>query len=64
MAIDYSPASVALSQTGPQAPRRQFFCYEVGRREFVCGGGASVLGLILATSKSPFGVTNDNFQGP
>lgn len=49
MAIDYASASIALSQTGSQAPRRQFFCDEVGRREFVCGGGASVLGLILAT---------------
>jgi 7,8-dihydropterin-6-yl-methyl-4-(beta-D-ribofuranosyl)aminobenzene 5'-phosphate synthase len=49
MAIDYASTSIALSQTGSQAPRRQFFCDEVGRREFVCGGGASVLGLILAT---------------
>jgi 7,8-dihydropterin-6-yl-methyl-4-(beta-D-ribofuranosyl)aminobenzene 5'-phosphate synthase len=49
MAIDYTSASIALSQTGPQAPRRQFFCDEVGRRAFVCGGGASVLSLILAT---------------
>jgi 7,8-dihydropterin-6-yl-methyl-4-(beta-D-ribofuranosyl)aminobenzene 5'-phosphate synthase len=49
MAIDYASASIALSQTGSQAPRRQLFCDEVGRREFVCGGGASVLGLILAT---------------
>src|SRR6266516_5679028 len=30
-------------------PRRQFFCDEVGRREFVCGGGAGVLSVILAT---------------
>jgi 7,8-dihydropterin-6-yl-methyl-4-(beta-D-ribofuranosyl)aminobenzene 5'-phosphate synthase len=49
MAIDYASASIALSQTGSQAPRRQFFCDEVGRRGFVCGSGASVLGLILAT---------------
>ncbi|WP_035978186.1 MBL fold metallo-hydrolase [Bradyrhizobium sp. th.b2] len=49
MAIDYASASIALSQTGPQAPRRQFFCDEVGRREFLCGGGASLLSMILAT---------------
>ena len=50
MAIDYTSASIALSQTGAaQAPRRQFFCDEVGRREFVCGGGASLFSLILAT---------------
>ncbi|MDH2350525.1 MBL fold metallo-hydrolase [Bradyrhizobium sp. SSUT112] len=49
MAIDYASASIALSQTGPQAPRRQFFCDEVGRREFLCGGGAGLLSLILAT---------------
>ena len=49
MAIDYTSASIALSQTGPQAPRRQFFCDEVGRRAFVCGGAASALSLILAT---------------
>ena len=48
MAIDYTSASIALSQAGPQVPRRQFFCDEVGRREFVCGGGASVLSVILA----------------
>ena len=48
MAIDYSSASIALSQAGPQVPRRQFFCDEVGRREFICGGGASVLSAILA----------------
>src|SRR6266481_4009881 len=49
MAIGYTSASIALSQAGPQVPRRQFFCDEVGRREFVCGGGASVLSVILAT---------------
>src|SRR5437588_9383421 len=49
MAINYTSASIALSQTGPQVPRRQFFCDEVGRREFVCGGGAGVLSVILAT---------------
>lgn len=48
MAIDYASASIALSQTGPLAPRRQFFCDEIGRREFVCGGGATVLSVILA----------------
>src|SRR5437879_12236135 len=49
MAIDYISASTALSQAGPQVPRRRFSCEEVGRREFVCGGGASVLSVILAT---------------
>lgn len=49
MAIDYAAASIALSQTGHQAPRRQFFCDEVGRREVLCGGGAGLLSLILAT---------------
>src|SRR5437899_3705811 len=49
MAIDYTSASIALSQAGPQVPRRRFSCEEVGRREFVCGGGASVLSVILAT---------------
>ncbi len=49
MAIDYTSASIAPSQAGPQVPRRQFFCDEVGRREFVCGGGAGVLSVILAT---------------
>src|SRR5438309_10093234 len=49
MAIDYTAASIARSQTGPPVPRRQFFCDEVGRREFVCGGGAGVLSVILAT---------------
>jgi 7,8-dihydropterin-6-yl-methyl-4-(beta-D-ribofuranosyl)aminobenzene 5'-phosphate synthase len=48
MAIDYTSASIALLEAGPQAPRRQFFCDEIGRREFVCGGGASVLSVILA----------------
>src|SRR3979490_938518 len=49
MAIDYTSASAAPSQAGPQVPRRKFFCDEVGRREFVCGGGASVLSVIIAT---------------
>src|SRR3979409_1635760 len=49
MAIDYTSASAAPSQAGPQVPRRRFVCYEVGRLEFVCGGGASVLSVILAT---------------
>ncbi|WP_338693849.1 MBL fold metallo-hydrolase [Bradyrhizobium sp. 26S5] len=49
MGSDYFSDSIALSQTGPQAPRRQFFCDEVGRREFLCGGGASLLSMILAT---------------
>ena len=49
MAIDYTSAPIARSQARSQAPRRQFFCDEVGRREFVCGGGASVISLILAT---------------
>src|SRR5438876_10128587 len=49
MAIDYTSTSIAPSQAGPQVPRRQFFCDEVGRREFVCGGGAGVLSVILAT---------------
>ena len=48
MAIDYSSASISLSQAGLQVPRRQFFCDEVGRREFICGGSASVLSVILA----------------
>jgi 7,8-dihydropterin-6-yl-methyl-4-(beta-D-ribofuranosyl)aminobenzene 5'-phosphate synthase len=38
-----------MSPDGSQLTRRQFFCDEVGRREFVCGGGASVISLILAT---------------
>src|SRR3979411_162795 len=49
MAIDYTSASAAPSQAGPQVPRRRFFCDEVGRREFVCGGGAVFLSVILAT---------------
>ena len=48
MAIDYISASIALAQAGPQVPRRRFFCDEVGRREFVCGGGAGVLSVIIA----------------
>jgi 7,8-dihydropterin-6-yl-methyl-4-(beta-D-ribofuranosyl)aminobenzene 5'-phosphate synthase len=49
MAIDDISDSITRSQAGSQVPRRQFFCDEVGRREFVCGGGASVISLILAT---------------
>ena len=49
MAIDDIPDSITMSQAGSQVPQRQFFCDEVGRREFVCGGGASVISLILAT---------------
>src|SRR3979411_508252 len=49
MAIDYTSGSAAPSQSGSQVPRLRFFCDEVGRREFVCGGGASVLSAILAT---------------
>src|SRR5262249_42501286 len=49
VASNRTSGSIALSQAGPQVPRRQFFCDEVGRREFVCGGGAGVLSVILAT---------------
>jgi 7,8-dihydropterin-6-yl-methyl-4-(beta-D-ribofuranosyl)aminobenzene 5'-phosphate synthase len=49
MAIDDISDSITMSQAGSQVLRRQFFCDEVGRREFVCGGGASVISLILAT---------------
>src|SRR5260370_2432398 len=49
MAIGSTSASIALSQARPQVPWRQFFCDEVGRREFICSGGASVLSMILAT---------------
>jgi 7,8-dihydropterin-6-yl-methyl-4-(beta-D-ribofuranosyl)aminobenzene 5'-phosphate synthase len=49
MGIDYISDSIALTPARPQVPRRQFFCDEVGRREFICGGGASVLSVILAT---------------
>jgi 7,8-dihydropterin-6-yl-methyl-4-(beta-D-ribofuranosyl)aminobenzene 5'-phosphate synthase len=49
MAIDDISNSITMSQAGSQAPQRQFFCDEVGRREFICGGGASVLSVILAT---------------
>src|ERR1700742_122603 len=48
MAIDHTSASIARSQASPQVARRQFFCDEVGRREFICGGGAGVLSWILA----------------
>src|SRR5438128_9173030 len=46
MARKHTSASIAPSQVS--SPQRQFFCDEVGRREFVCGGGASVLSAILA----------------
>lgn len=49
MDIDYISDSIALTPARPQVPRRQFFCDEVGRREFICGGGASALSVILAT---------------
>ncbi len=49
MGSDYISDSIALTPARPQVPRRQFFCDEVGRREFICGGGASVLSVILAT---------------
>jgi 7,8-dihydropterin-6-yl-methyl-4-(beta-D-ribofuranosyl)aminobenzene 5'-phosphate synthase len=58
MAIDYTSASIARSQARPQLPRRQFFCDEVGRREFVCGGGAGVLSMILATRDAVAGLQN------
>jgi 7,8-dihydropterin-6-yl-methyl-4-(beta-D-ribofuranosyl)aminobenzene 5'-phosphate synthase len=49
MGSDYISDSIALTPARPQETRRQFFCDEVGRREFICGGGASVLSVILAT---------------
>ena len=49
MGSDYISDSIALTPARPQVPWRQFFCDEVGRREFICGGGASVLSVILAT---------------
>jgi 7,8-dihydropterin-6-yl-methyl-4-(beta-D-ribofuranosyl)aminobenzene 5'-phosphate synthase len=49
MGINYTSDSIALTPARPQLPRRKFFCDEVGRREFVCGGGAGVLSVILAT---------------
>ena len=49
MAIDDISDSITMAQAGSQVPQRQFFCDEVGRREFICGGGASVLSVILAT---------------
>jgi 7,8-dihydropterin-6-yl-methyl-4-(beta-D-ribofuranosyl)aminobenzene 5'-phosphate synthase len=49
MGIDYISDSIALTRARSQVPRRQFFCDEVGRREFICGGGAGVLSVILAT---------------
>src|ERR1700737_3913189 len=50
MAIDYTSVSIPRSQACPhQVARRQFFCDEVGRREFICGGGVGVLSVILAT---------------
>src|SRR3989442_9273359 len=49
MGSDYFSDSIAPTPARPQVPRRQFFCDEVGRREFICGGGAGVLSVILAT---------------
>jgi 7,8-dihydropterin-6-yl-methyl-4-(beta-D-ribofuranosyl)aminobenzene 5'-phosphate synthase len=49
VASDHTPASIAISRAGAQVPQRQFFCDEVGRREFVCGGGAGVLSVIFGT---------------
>jgi 7,8-dihydropterin-6-yl-methyl-4-(beta-D-ribofuranosyl)aminobenzene 5'-phosphate synthase len=48
MALDFTSASIARLQARPQVPQPQFFCDEVGRREFICGGGAGVLSVILA----------------
>jgi 7,8-dihydropterin-6-yl-methyl-4-(beta-D-ribofuranosyl)aminobenzene 5'-phosphate synthase len=48
MAVDFTPSSIALLQAGRRVPRRPLFCDEIGRREFVCGGGASILSGILA----------------
>src|ERR1700737_1937704 len=47
MGSDYISDSIAVTPARPQVPRRQCFCDEVGRGEFICGGGASVLRLIL-----------------
>ncbi|SHG40550.1 MBL fold metallo-hydrolase [Bradyrhizobium erythrophlei] len=49
MGSDHISDSIALTPARPQVPWRQFFCDEVGRREFICSGGASVLSMILAT---------------
>jgi 7,8-dihydropterin-6-yl-methyl-4-(beta-D-ribofuranosyl)aminobenzene 5'-phosphate synthase len=49
MGIDYISDSIALTPARSQVPRQQFFCDEVGRREFICGGGSGVLSVILAT---------------
>jgi 7,8-dihydropterin-6-yl-methyl-4-(beta-D-ribofuranosyl)aminobenzene 5'-phosphate synthase len=49
MGSDYISDSIAPTPARPQVTRRQFFCDEVRRREFICGGGASVLSVILAT---------------
>lgn len=48
MAVDFTPSSIALLQAGRRVPGRPLFCDEIGRREFVCGGGASILSGILA----------------
>lgn len=45
MAIEFISASTAQTSS----PRRRFFCTEVGRREFICSGGASLLRALLAT---------------
>jgi 7,8-dihydropterin-6-yl-methyl-4-(beta-D-ribofuranosyl)aminobenzene 5'-phosphate synthase len=46
MALQHTSASIASSHVSPP---RKFSYDELGRREFVCGGGASVLSVILAT---------------
>ena len=43
---------MAVEQTSPSSlrpSRRRFFCDEVGRRQFVCDGGAGILSVMLAT---------------
>ena len=47
--MDTEDTSTSNTPSQASPPRRKFFCDEVGRREFVCGGGASVLSAILAT---------------
>jgi len=47
MSVGHISTSITPFQVS--RPQRQFFCDEIGRREFVCGGGASVLSMILAT---------------
>lgn len=43
---------MAVEHTSPSSlrpSRQRFLCDEVGRRQFVCGGGAGILSVILAT---------------